>query len=153
MFCTFAGMTSLTLNSKLCNFITLWNLTKTLQNFVQSSFSIKLRKICHKDSFGHRSPLKNSVFNCKNYIQIKGCAMGTICAPSYANIFMDHFETKYLSPFLRELSLRILTGKKQPKIKLQRSRKIQIWSFGLLVHHIISFWEVLKLEKFSPKTK
>ena len=31
--------------------------------------------------------------------------MGTICAPSYANIFMDHFERKYISPFLQGLSL------------------------------------------------
>ena len=49
MFRTFAGMTSLTLNSKLCDFIILLNLTNTLQNFVQDSFSIKLTKICHKD--------------------------------------------------------------------------------------------------------
>ena len=49
--------------------------------------------------------LKSFVFNCKNYIQRKGCAMGTICAPSYANIFMDHFERKYISPFLQGLSL------------------------------------------------
>ena len=47
---TFAGMTSRTLSSKLCNFIALLNLTKALQNFVQDSFSIKLTKICHKDS-------------------------------------------------------------------------------------------------------
>ena len=46
---TFAGMTSRTLSSKLCNFIALLNLTKALQNFVQDSFSIKLTKICHKD--------------------------------------------------------------------------------------------------------
>ena len=44
MFCTFAGMMSLTLNSKLCNFIISWNLTKTQQSFVQDSFSIKLTK-------------------------------------------------------------------------------------------------------------
>ena len=36
-------------------------------------------------------------------------------------------------------SLRILTGKKHPKIKLQRLQKIQIWTFGLLVHQINSF--------------
>ena len=30
--------------------------------------------------------LNNFIFNCKIYLQIKGCAMGTICAPSYANI-------------------------------------------------------------------
>ena len=49
--------------------------------------------------------LNNFVFNWKNYIQIKGCAMGTICAPSYANTFMDNFERKYISPFLQGLSL------------------------------------------------
>ena len=31
--------------------------------------------------------------------------METICAPSYAKIFMDHFERKYMSPFLQEFSL------------------------------------------------
>ena len=42
--------------------------------------------------------LSNSVFNCKKYLQIQGCAMGTICALAYANIYMDHFEKTYL-PF------------------------------------------------------
>ena len=32
--------------------------------------------------------LNNFVFNSQNYLPIKGCAMGTKCAPSYANIFM-----------------------------------------------------------------
>ena len=36
-------------------------------------------------------------------------------------------------------NLRIVTGKKHPKIKLQRWRKIRIWTFGLLVHQINSF--------------
>ena len=31
------------------------------------------------------------------------------------------------------------TEKKNPKIKLQRLRKIRIWIFGLLVHQINSF--------------
>ena len=35
--------------------------------------------------------------------------------------------------------LRILTGKKHPKIKLQRLRKIRTWTFGSLVHQINSF--------------
>ena len=30
----------------------------------------------------------NFIFNCKSYLQIKGCAMKTICTSSYANIFM-----------------------------------------------------------------
>ena len=45
--------------------------------------------------------LNNFIFNFKNYLQIKGCAMGTICAPSYANIFMDHFERKFIYPFIK----------------------------------------------------
>ena len=32
--------------------------------------------------------LNSFVFNCQNYLQIKGCAKGTKCAPSYANIFI-----------------------------------------------------------------
>ena len=38
-------------------------------------------------------------FNDKYYLQIKGTAMGTKMAPSYANIFMDELETKMLSSF------------------------------------------------------
>ena len=52
--------------------------------------------------------LNNFVFKCKNYSQIKGCAVGTICAPAYANIFMDYFERKYIYPFLEGLSLSCL---------------------------------------------
>ena len=31
--------------------------------------------------------------------------MGTICAPGYADIFMDHFDRKYIYSFLEGLSL------------------------------------------------
>ena len=31
--------------------------------------------------------LNNFIFNSINYVQIKGCAMGTITTPPYANIF------------------------------------------------------------------
>ena len=31
--------------------------------------------------------------------------MGTICAPSYASIFMDHFERKFIYPFIKTFSL------------------------------------------------
>ena len=51
------------------------------------------------------------------------------------------------------LNLRILTGKKHPKIKLQRLRKIRIWTFGSLVHQINSFQEVLKLNLIFQKNK
>ena len=48
------------------------------------------------------------VFDCKNYLQVKDCAMWTICATVYAKIFIDHFERKYIYPFLKELSLSYL---------------------------------------------
>ena len=34
--------------------------------------------------------------------------METICTPAYANIFMDHFERKYIYSFLEGLSLSYL---------------------------------------------
>ena len=46
--------------------------------------------------------LSNFVFSGINYVQKKGCAMGTNCAPSYANIFVDWFEEKF--PLLANLS-------------------------------------------------
>ena len=52
--------------------------------------------------------LYNFIFCCRNYIQIKVCAMGTICVSTYANIFMDHSERKYLSLLLQGLSLTYL---------------------------------------------
>ena len=52
--------------------------------------------------------LNNFKFNCKNYLQIKGCAIGTICAPAHSNIFMKHFEKKCIYPFLEGLSLSYL---------------------------------------------
>ena len=33
---------------------------------------------------------------CQNYLQIKDCAMGTKCAPNYANIFMGIFELNFI---------------------------------------------------------
>ena len=47
----------------------------------------------------------------------------------------------------------ILTGEKHLKIKLQRLRKIRIWTFGSLVHPINSFREVLKLEQIFQKNE
>ena len=49
--------------------------------------------------------------------------------------------------------LKKLTGKKHPKIKLQRLLKIRIWTFGSLVHQINSFQEVLKLKQIFKKNK
>ena len=35
--------------------------------------------------------------------------MGTICAPSYTNIFMDNFERKFIYSFIKTFSLIYLT--------------------------------------------
>ena len=48
--------------------------------------------------------LNDFIFNSKFYLQIKGCAMGTICAPSYANIFMSEFEEKHIYPLIKNKS-------------------------------------------------
>ena len=49
--------------------------------------------------------LNNFVFNDKNYLQIKGCAMGTICAPPFANIFKGKFEETFIYPYIQNLCI------------------------------------------------
>ena len=44
--------------------------------------------------------LNNFVFNGIHYLQKIGCAMGTICAPNYANNFMGKFEKTYIYPYI-----------------------------------------------------
>ena len=44
--------------------------------------------------------LNNFIFNSKLYLQIKGCAMGTIFSTNYANIFMAYFEEKFIYPLI-----------------------------------------------------
>ena len=56
--------------------------------------------------------LSNFIFNCKNYLQIKGCTMGTICTPSNANIFMYHWERKFIHPIIKTVSLLFLRSRK-----------------------------------------
>ena len=48
--------------------------------------------------------LNNFIFNSQNYVQIKGCTMGTKCAPSYANIFMGIFEGRYIYALMEKIS-------------------------------------------------
>ena len=40
--------------------------------------------------------LSSLIFNSKSYLQIKGCAIGTICTPSYANNFISKFEETHM---------------------------------------------------------
>ena len=49
--------------------------------------------------------LNNFVFNSTNYLQIIGCAMGTICAPAYTNIFMAEFEKQHIYPYIKNKSI------------------------------------------------
>ena len=42
--------------------------------------------------------LNNFSFNDNNYIQTKGCAMGSKCSGSYADIFMGDFEAQHIYP-------------------------------------------------------
>ena len=67
--------------------------------------------------------LNKFVFNSKFYLQIKGCAMGTICAPVYANIFMAEFEQKYIYPLIKDKSILFLRYKQ----KIQAIRRNQIY--------------------------
>ena len=46
----------------------------------------------------------NFVFNGIHYLQKIGCAIGTICAPNYANIFMGKFEKTYIYPYINQFS-------------------------------------------------
>ena len=48
--------------------------------------------------------LNNFTFNDKFYLQTMGCAMGTKCAPAYANLLMREFEEKLLLPIIEHLS-------------------------------------------------
>ena len=52
--------------------------------------------------------LNNFVFNDKNYLQVKGCAMGTISAPPYANMFMGKFEESHIYPYSAESNIYVI---------------------------------------------
>ena len=49
--------------------------------------------------------LNNFFFNSINYLQIMECAMGTICAPAYVNIFMAQFEKQRIYPYIKNKSI------------------------------------------------
>ena len=47
-------------------------------------------------------------FNVLHYLQVMGCAMGTICAPAYTNIFMAKFEEKHIYQYIHGRALLFL---------------------------------------------
>ena len=52
----------------------------------------------------HILTLNNSMFDSKFYLQIKGCAMGTICALTYPNLFMSEFKDRYIYSLIKNKS-------------------------------------------------
>ena len=63
----------------------------------------------------------NFDFNGKHYLQVGGTAMGTRVAPSYANIFMDYFERRF-----------VYTYRLQPLVWLRFIDDIfMIWTHGM----------------------
>ena len=46
--------------------------------------------------------LNNFTFNDRNYLQIKGCSMGSKCSCTYADIFMGKFETSKIYPLIND---------------------------------------------------
>ena len=48
--------------------------------------------------------LKNFVFNSINYLQKKGCTIGTKCESGYANIFMGRIKQNFIFSLLTNLS-------------------------------------------------
>ena len=49
--------------------------------------------------------LNNFIFHLVNYIQKMGCAIGNVCAPSYAILFIAEFEEKHIYPYIKAMSL------------------------------------------------
>ena len=80
--------------------------TSRISEFVDYYLQPEVKKLKSyvKDTTELILTLSNFVFNGINYLQKKGCAMGTKCAPSYANIFMGWFEGKFIFPLLTNLS-------------------------------------------------
>ena len=63
--------------------------------------------------------------------------MGTICTPSYANIFMDHFERKCTSRVLQRISLIYLRFYKTKQLQqLQLSNVTKISKNSLAVTNL-----------------
>ena len=49
--------------------------------------------------------LNKFIFNCKNYLKIKGYTMEAVCGPLYASIIMDHFQKSSYTQLPRQFNL------------------------------------------------
>ena len=99
----------------------LTSLSKTLYTNIPNNEGIKaVREACDKHPSKSVSTkviitflsliltLNDFIFNCCHYLQVMGRAMGTICAPAYANIFMPQFEAKHIHPYIQGKALLFL---------------------------------------------
>ena len=68
----------------------------------------------------------------------KGTTKKTQIFHIFKRLFLKNFHTFKSLVFVTHF-LRLLTGKKHPKIKLQLLRKIRILAFGSLAHQINTF--------------
>ena len=117
------------------------NFFSNVYNLVNTIFE------CSYLSFGWEIGLLLSMYVTRKMEGMCITASGNIlaCGNILEKLFMATLETIELLTFWYIIAahhiaqLRILTGKKHPKIKLQRLRKIRIWTFGSLVHEINSF--------------
>ena len=48
--------------------------------------------------------LNNFIFNSMFHLQVKGCTMGIICAPTYANKFMSEFQERCINLLINNKS-------------------------------------------------
>ena len=105
--------------------------------------------------------LNNFVFNSINYLQIMGCAMGTICEPAYANIFMAQFEKQHIYLYIKNKSILylryiddiflILTGTKQELLIFLE--KLNCKHKTIRFEHNISYSNISFLDKLIYKDK
>ena len=69
-----------------------------LKSYVQDSIDF-IQKLNNNDKIPENSisaTMDYFILNTKNYLQIKVCAMGTKCSPTYTNIFMRIFAENYI---------------------------------------------------------
>ena len=95
------------------------------------------------------STFRATIFSCATgkWNQLNDCFKKIVSIWKFKNTLIEFIKTKGNSIFgvsdiycIKLLTrLGILTGKKHPKIKLQRLRKKRIWTFWSLIHQINSF--------------
>ena len=76
-----------------------------------------------------------------------------MCTSIHINFWCIHNLEQSLFQLHSNLFWEYSQGKKHPKVKLQRFRKVWIWTFGWLVHQINSIYEVPKLKQNFRKRK